>query len=68
MSGEDTPQYRPWEEDYGPEEKLLYTHGFHRVPGLEDVWQLGSVDTRLKEREIYARQEALDLIRERMNR
>ncbi len=68
MSEEDTPRYRPWEQDWGPEEELLHTHGFHQVRGLEDVWQLGSVDHRLKERETYARQEALNLIRERMNR
>ncbi len=36
---DERPPHRPWEEDFGCEEQLLLSFGFHRVRGLEDTWQ-----------------------------
>ena len=59
----------PWEEDHGPEEQLLLAHGFHRVRGLDDVWQLGSVGASVPfEAKAYTREEALRIVRERQER
>jgi hypothetical protein len=65
---DERPPHRPWEEDFGPEEQLLLSHGFHRVRGLDDVWQLGRAGVGAKDAKPYTREEALALIKERMNR
>lgn len=65
---DERPKNRPWEEDYGPEEELLHAHGFHRLHGLGDAWQEGSVNNKVKEPKVYTRQEALKRIAERMDR
>jgi hypothetical protein len=64
---EDTPRHRPWEEDFASEERRLYAHGFHKVRGLEDLWQKGSGSHKLKESEVYTRQEALKRIEQGMD-
>ena len=33
---------RPWEHDHNEVDALLYQHGYHRLEGIEGVWQRGN--------------------------